>query len=221
MHEHLSQKYKPVAEQLQEKLSQDMAEEWEKDIELYFQTVQKLNFYENTTVNDWSNDREIITIAEYLEICRQNMNKGFCVEASERLWQIVDDLCKWSKSRLSPVLTEHAHKLDQTKKAIQVRNERLEEEYASARKELEDAQATIEAAEQVRIDNIDLKAALESAIEYMEHLAGGKSLDDLEHEKLHRKIHTIFGGTSVVAAHKISDEQDSAANNLSKTSKFR
>lgn len=188
----LIQKNQDIAEQNEEVEIESLLEQFEKDISLFHEFVAKLNFYEKRYVNDWSSDRETVTIVEYLDICKTKFDKGFTTETSRRLLELLDSLCKWSTLKLSPVLTEMSHKLSEVNTTLTDKNEKLVDEIIDLKKQISKFNSIIEQNKVLENNNTQLLEDFNELYNYTMKVINEEEFIDEEDVKLQKRVRSYL-----------------------------
>jgi Zn finger protein HypA/HybF involved in hydrogenase expression len=145
-------------EQVAEEITKSLVQLYEQDIDTYFEFVRGINFFESITVNDYSNDREEITFAKWLKLSKEMLEKGYADLVARSSIQLVEDVCRYSKLRLAPTLTELAMKLDKIGQVAKVKLEKAESI-------LEELETLKEQNKRLQIENAEMKKLCEECYE--------------------------------------------------------
>lgn len=155
--------------------------------ETLFRFAQSINFFENKTVNDFSEDKEIISYAEWIKKARNKLNKGFTVMVAESGIKNIEDICWFTKNRLSTQITELANNLDQINQFLEERQsdyDELKEENFN----LKDTNHQLESQiDQLNSRLTEHKQVLREAYDIIEVVLDEKTLESIEEQKNKQK----------------------------------
>lgn len=218
----ISGKTTPIEEQVEKKESELIIEEYEKDIELLYRSIENIDFGENTTVNDFSKEKEIITIREMLNIWEEMREKGFTHEVASSQHQFIVDLVKWSHNVFKSRMKELMFKIDQKARYLEKQLEARELLIQTEEDLLEEAQSKIEQLqsenEELSKDLHDLKKILRYCKAYIE----GTDPDEDENRRLDNKINQWFNMAEDIKPHEDPEPKNKipAQNNKAKSGRF-
>jgi regulator of replication initiation timing len=184
----LIKKSQDIQSQLLETYSDQLTADFEKDLELYHEFINKINIYERVTLNTLSDQKETIEIFDFIKLLKERLNKGMARQVSEISIKLVEDVCEWSNMKLRPVLQEQTHKLEEIHKEQKKVIKQLFQEKEELIELLISANDFINETDNFKNEITDLKLTIKRLTDYILQLESGKTKEMIKETEFVDKI---------------------------------